>query len=98
MGYESYVKEVPGEKRGEIFLYALSTCIWCQRTKALLNELELEYKYVDVDLLSGASRDEAVADIGRCNPSVSFPTIRVEDNECIIGFQEDKIRGLQQNG
>ena len=43
------VNKVDGKNVGDIFMYALSTCVWCRRTKALLNELGIAYQYVDVD-------------------------------------------------
>jgi glutaredoxin-like protein NrdH len=33
-----------------------------------------------------------MAVVRKWNPSVSFPTIVVNDTRCIIGFREDEIR------
>ena len=33
-----------------LFVYALSTCVWCKLTKQYLNDNNVEYEYVDVDL------------------------------------------------
>ena len=49
-------KHVPGRNAGKVMLYALSTCVWCNKTKKLLNELGVEYDYTDVDLLGGWRR------------------------------------------
>lgn len=73
-------------------IYALSTCGWCKKTKALLKELGVAYDYVDVDLLTGDDRAQATAEIEKWNPSVSFPTLVVNGSQCIIGFQPDKIK------
>jgi glutaredoxin len=75
-------------------LYALSTCPWCQKTKRLLDEMGLEYNYEDVDLLSGDARRDVMSDVERWNPSRSFPTMIVDDNRCIIGFQENELHAL----
>jgi len=32
-------------------LYALSTCVWCKKTKELLASLGVDHSYVFVDLL-----------------------------------------------
>ena len=50
------VKRVEGKNKGEVILYALSTCVWCKKTKKLLNELGVEYSYIDVDLLNDKER------------------------------------------
>ena len=34
-------------------MYALSTCIWCKKTKQMLKDLGVDYTFEDVDNLSG---------------------------------------------
>ncbi len=75
------------------FLYALSTCIWCRRTKDLLDELGIEYDYIFVDTLEGEEKEKTIAELVKHNPSRSFPTIII-GSEVIVGFQENKIREL----
>ena len=86
------VEHVDGVKKGKVVLYALSTCVWCKRTKQLLNNLGIAYDYVFVDLLSVSERDKTVKEMEKCNPRCSFPTILMGDGKCIIGFKEDEIR------
>jgi glutaredoxin-like protein NrdH len=85
-------KHVAGRKAGKVMLYALSTCVWCRRTKKLLNELGVEYDYTDVDLLSGAEREAVMEAVEKYNPSLSFPTLVIDDKKAILGFQEKDIR------
>ncbi|HII75790.1 MAG TPA: glutaredoxin family protein, partial [Methanolinea sp.] len=40
------MEHVKGSKRGELILYALSTCGWCAKTRKLLDDLGVEYSYV----------------------------------------------------
>ncbi|MDO9099748.1 MAG: glutaredoxin family protein [Caldisericota bacterium] len=77
-----------------ILMYTLSTCGWCRRTKALLQELGVAYDYVDVDLQTGGNRELAKEELLKWNPASSFPTIIIDGDECIIGFQEDRLREL----
>lgn len=94
MSYTSQIQTVPGTKGKKLFLFTLSTCIWCRKTKALLKELGKEYSFVDVDLLEGADRDEAYGKMKEYQSS-SFPTIVINDGEkVIVGFEEEKIRTL----
>jgi glutaredoxin len=83
---------VPGMNVGQIVLYALSTCIWCQKTKLLLKSIGVEHSYIDVDLLEGVERAEAMEAVTRCNPRSSFPTLVINEESCITGFKEDEIR------
>ncbi len=84
---------VEGENRGDVKLYAISTCGWCGKTKRLLRDLGVEFSYVDVDLLGGDDKQEIVSEIERWNPRKSFPTIVIDNDRCIVGFKEDQIRG-----
>ncbi len=86
------MKHIEGKNRGKILLYALSTCVWCKKTKRLLNHLGVAYDYVDVDLLDTAEKDKIKREITRWNPRTSFPTIVIDDNKCIVGFDEKKIK------
>jgi glutaredoxin-like protein NrdH len=86
-----WTKVAGDSQRGEVTLYALSTCPWCKRTKRLLADNGVAFKYVDVDLLEGDEAERVVAEIGRLNPNRSFPTIII-DGKVIAGFQEERIR------
>jgi len=92
MTLEANKKHVTGTNKGDITLYALSTCGWCRKTKGLLNDLKVDYSYVDTDLLEGADREEALGEIRKWNPACSFPTMVINSKTCIVGFKEDQIR------
>jgi glutaredoxin len=86
------LNHVAGKKKAKIMLYALSTCGWCKKTKALLNELGVEYDYTDVDQLKGEEQKAAVKEIMKFNPETNFPTMVINSKKCIVGFKEDDIR------
>jgi len=85
-------KHVAGRKAGKVMLYALSTCVWCNKTKKLLNELGVEYDYTNVDLLGGEEEKAAMETVNKYNPSRSFPTLVINDKKAILGFNEKEIR------
>jgi glutaredoxin-like protein NrdH len=86
------LKTVPGKKRGDVVIYALSTCGWCRKTKLLLDQSGVEYCYVDVDLEEGSDKESLVEEIKKWNPKVSFPTVVIDKKKCIVGFKEDEIK------
>ncbi len=88
MGFE----HVEGENRGKIMLYALSTCVWCNKTKKLLKDLGVEYSYIYVDLLKGDERKITLEEVKRHNPNTSFPTTVINDDRCIVGYKEKEIK------
>ncbi len=89
---EAKLKHVEGNKKAKIVLYALSTCQWCRKTKDLLVDMGLDYYYVDVDLADKEDRKEIIEEVKKYNPSVSFPTMVVDNKDCLVGFDEDKIK------
>jgi len=85
-------KHVQGVKAGEIVLYALSTCVWCAKTKKLLKDMGVEFNYIDVDLLEGEDKKKVDEELKKWNPHGSFPTVVIDNKKFIIGFKEDEIR------
>ena len=89
--------EIDGEPKGDVKLFALSTCVWCRRTKRLLDSLGIGYRYIFMDLLDRETRDEVEKDVRRYNPRCSFPTLVIDDKRTIVGFQEEEIREAFEN-
>lgn len=85
---------VAGKDRGQIMLFALSTCVWCKKTKGLLQEMNVGFDYTDIDLLSEADKNEAMEIIKKWNPRCSFPSLVVNESQCVVGFDEHRIREL----
>ncbi len=83
---------IKGKNKGKIMLYALSTCGWCKKTKELLNKLGVEYSYIFVDLLNENDKDKVMKEIKKWNSNLSFPTLIINNQKCIVGFKEDKIK------
>lgn len=86
------LQHVQGKNVGHIVLYALSTCPWCKKAKKLLDDLGIEYYYVDVDLLEGTDQTIALDKVKQHNPRCSFPTLVIDSATCIVGFKETEIR------
>lgn len=88
------MEHVDGENKGKIVLFALSTCGWCRRTRTLLEELKVEYDYIYIDILEGRERNETIEQVKKFNPQLSFPTLVIDDEKTIVGFNEEEIREL----
>jgi len=77
----------------KVMLYALSTCIWCKRTRQFLDENHVVYDYVYVDVLDREAKKQMLAEVKRWNKHESFPTIVIDDGEkVLVGFEEDRLR------
>jgi glutaredoxin-like protein NrdH len=86
------IDSVKGKDEDKIFLYTLSTCVWCKKTRQFLEDLGYGYHYVEVDGLDGEERENTLADMKKWNPRCSFPSVVINQATCIVGFDEKKIR------
>ena len=84
-------EHVAGKDKGSIRLFALSTCIWCKKTKELLSSMGVAFDFIYVDLLKGEQRSEAIAEVKKYNPNMSFPTLIIGER-CIVGLKEKGIK------
>ena len=85
-------EHVEGKNKGEVVLFALSTCGWCKKTRMLLEDLGIDFKYIYVDLLTGDERSDVIKEVQKWNPQLSFPTIVINNENVITGFREDEIK------
>ena len=92
------MQHVPGENRGQIVLYALSTCGWCRKTRELLKEKGVEYHFVYVDLLPADEKDEIMKELAHWNPMRSFPTIVFDGRKIVVGYKPEEIEEAIGNG
>jgi glutaredoxin-like protein NrdH len=88
---EMKMEHVSGKNKGQVILYGLSTCVWCKKTKQLLDQMGVEYDFVEVDLLPGDEKNRATDEVKKLNPRCSFPTLAV-NQQCIVGYEEQKIK------
>lgn len=80
----------------DITVYALSTCGFCKRALAFLEQKGFSYKYIYVDLLPIAEKDEIKAELKlRHKDNVAFPFAVIDDKTHLVGFIEpDWVRTL----
>jgi len=76
-----------------LLLYTLSTCSYCHETKKMLNDLEVEYESVDVDLLPPDKREEELEKIKRYNPRMTFPTA-VYGDQVVVGLKLQELKNM----
>jgi len=72
--------------------YGLSTCVWCKRTRQFLEDNDVAFNFVYVDLLKGQDRQEAIETVREWNRATSFPTVIVNEERVIVGYKPDEIK------
>jgi len=87
------VSKVSGKNnKHKVYVYALSTCVWCKLTKQYLNDNSVEYQFVDVDLVDEEDKQKIRETIQDKGGMLSYPTTIVDDNIVITGFRKDKLK------
>jgi glutaredoxin-like protein NrdH len=73
-------------------MFGLSTCIHCRHTRDFLDKNHQPYTCIYVDELKGEDRSEAINEVRQVNPSLSFPTVIIDNGaEVVVGFKPDEL-------
>lgn len=78
------------EQKKKVRLYALSTCPECKRLRQFLDEHNVKYEVIEVDLLDSGEQWVMTKELKRYNPEVYYPTLVIE--EVISGFDGEAIK------
>lgn len=85
------VKVTGTNNKHKVFVYALSTCAWCKKTKKYLQDNNIEFEYVDVDLCTREDTREIETMLSKKGLQMVFPTVIIDNNSTVVGFKEDKL-------
>jgi len=78
-------------------VYSLSTCPWCKKVKSFLDELNVQYESIDVDLAEGEKQKQALDEVRKLTGKSSFP-VTVINEVVIAGFKEDEMKKALNGG
>ncbi len=77
-------------------VYALSTCPWCKKVKKYLDDKNIQYDVIDVDLAQGEEQQKALEEVEKLTGKRSFPVTVIND-QVIHGFKEDEFEEALKN-
>jgi glutaredoxin-like protein NrdH len=80
------------QNKHKVVLYALSTCVWCKMTKQFLEDNQVQYEYIDVDLCQEDDKQKIRENIQSKGGPLSYPTTIVDDKVLITGFRKDLLK------
>ena len=88
------------EQSIKVQLYTLSTCPWCKKSLAWLDDKHVVYDYVDYDLadevMQGRIQDEMLA-----RGATAFPFATFGDADFIVGYNPEayaRLLGMSTDG
>ena len=57
-----------------------------------LEDEQVAFEFVYVDLLENEEREAAKDEVRKWNSRVSFPTVVIDSQECVIGYKTDNLK------
>ena len=85
------LSQAPGED-GLPFMFSLTTCRHCKKTKEYLDSNDAKYHLLYVDEFNGRDRSDLMDKVRSYNPRGSFPTIVLPGGKVVVGFREQLLR------
>lgn len=76
----------------KIYMYTLSTCPWCRKTKKFFTEHRIAFDYTDYDLADEATQDKIMNEL-ETHGANGFPFVRIGD-QVVEGYQPDRYAEL----
>ena len=74
------------------FIYALSTCHHCKKTREFLDENSVPYTIIYIDKYPKQLYKNLLDRLKIYNPRGSYPKIRLANGQIITGFREHALR------
>lgn len=85
-------KTVEGKDHGDVRLFTMSTCAWCDKMKELLSENGVKYHYIDLDCVDEEERQGTIEFLDSIYPKWGFPCLLFDEKVLILGYREADIR------
>jgi glutaredoxin len=87
--HEGRIVTVEGQKdqKTEIFLFTLSTCMWCNLGKKWLRDMGYRYSYLDVDTILLEEKNKLKSELGELiGEQPRFPFLVTDTNKWHSGY------------
>lgn len=77
----------------KVRIYALSTCVYCKKTKEFMKKNGVDFECIDVDLLEGGEKEKVKEEVRKLCRGCGYPVICVGD-EVTSGYDEEKLKKM----
>jgi glutaredoxin len=77
----------------KIFMYTLSTCPWCRKTKQFFKERNIPFEYVDYDLQDEEKQEKIMDEMSRSGGGMAFPYVKIGEI-IVVGYNPEKYLEL----
>ncbi len=76
-----------------VVIYALSICPWCQRAKKFFRDRNIQFEYVEYDLVGEKEQEKILEEMSRHGDGTAFPFVKI-DGKVVIGYNPEKYSEL----
>jgi glutaredoxin len=88
-----FIKENGENKKGDIVIFALSTCAFCKKALKFLKENSICFSYVFIDEFDFDKKTKIKMELReKYNQDIGFPFLILNGTKVIIGFTEEEYR------
>lgn len=77
----------------KIFMYTLSTCPICRKTKKYFRDRGIPFDYVDYDLASEDEQNRIAGEMMKHTGHISFPFVKIGDT-VVVGYNPERFEQL----
>ncbi len=77
----------------KVVIYALSTCLWCKKTKKYFEDKKVPFEAVDYDKQTEERQEEMMKEMKGSGCTGSFPFTRIGAS-CVQGYDPDEFDKL----
>lgn len=82
----------------KVFMYTLSYCPWCQKTKHFFKVNNIPFDYVDYDLQPEDEQEKIMEKLLSISGAKSFPVVMIGE-QVVVGYNPEKfseVLGLEK--
>jgi len=77
----------------KVTIYALSTCLWCKKTKKYFEDKKIPFTAVDYDKQDDARQEEMMKEMKTAGCTGTFPFTRI-GGACVQGYDPQEFDNL----
>ncbi|MCD1293553.1 NrdH-redoxin [Methanocella sp. CWC-04] len=77
----------------KVFMYTLSTCPWCRKTKKFFSEHSIPFDFVDYDLAGEDEQERLDREMSELSSDANFPLVKI-NGDVVVGYDPEKYEEL----
>ena len=81
----------------KVFMYTLSTCPWCRKTKQFFKDRNIQFDFVDYDLAAEEEQEKILEDMSKHSSNTAFPFVMIGE-EIVVGYNPERYSELLKKG